>query len=614
MPRPHPSWGPEKDQEAERVVEETMRPLESSTRIPTLPKPANLNLGSSFKDSRVTNWLKSSTSTQNLIGPLDEISERLVTHGYAPLHHTLLTNPANNSQPGLTERQSRSLRQAFLQIFDDHDKKSRIIRDLSLKLEEEREETEKLRRQFSMLENNMKSDSEADLRIIQEQQELISSLKAEIASFDSSQRTLQRELEECKEETTALRRKLQQSEVKNQSVQAEIDDLKEKIEKRQILSEQSFADITNRHMKDPTKSGVDRLTLQVIDAYEKRLESLRSELKAERLRGSTRNGETDLNDEVLLKELIETRRNFENAVEDAAEARKELELARLKLLETKKPDWIAKTKQAVGEGLSTRELIRRDKQAWRMKLFYIDGMDIDECRQLLKEVCCKLAIPDVSQLIPGLSAIDATLRLLPQVQSFVLAINSLVHTHYLRFVTDEVTPADEAMKKLDELVDIVAMWGRSVEGIDRLRRFKQEMLRAVSVQDGPDAMDHCLDAIFKLRESYKELVNDAARKEQNTEGQAGRIVRHFMDLFDIPTMNDVLPMMNEIYVKWAERNAGIARLRSSLLRNNSRALGGARLDSDSPGRVMLKAAEIIETLAGEETTRGSTPYLQSLNK
>ena len=62
-----------------------------------------------------------------------------------------------------------------------------------------------------------------------------------------------------------------------------------------------------------------------------------------------------------------------------------------------------------------------------------------------------------------------------------------------------------------------------------------------------------------------------------------------MDLFEIESIPEVLPFINELYVSWAERNAGIARLRSSL-----RASTNTKEPLDSPGRVMMKAAELIE--------------------
>jgi hypothetical protein len=65
-----------------------------------------------------------------------------------------------------------------------------------------------------------------------------------------------------------------------------------------------------------------------------------------------------------------------------------------------------------------------------------------------------------------------------------------------------------------------------------------------------------------------------------------------MDLFEVPSIHSVLATINELYVTWAERNAGIARLRSSLRKS-----GSIKERLDSPGRVMMKAAEVIETVA-----------------
>lgn len=51
-----------------------------------------------------------------------------------------------------------------------------------------------------------------------------------------------------------------------------------------------------------------------------------------------------------------------------------------------------------------------------MKLFALDAMDIEECRDMLKFVCVKLDVKSIEHLTNTLEDVEKLVRLIPQMQ------------------------------------------------------------------------------------------------------------------------------------------------------------------------------------------------------
>jgi hypothetical protein len=85
------------------------------------------------------------------------------------------------------------------------------------------------------------------------------------------------------------------------------------------------------------------------------------------------------------------------------------------------------------DGISTRELIKRDKLAWKMKASHLDEMPEQDVKALLKDVCLKLAIEKIELLPEAIEQIDTVVRLVPQMEKvdIYFCINRLYFERYL---------------------------------------------------------------------------------------------------------------------------------------------------------------------------------------
>ncbi|KAJ3243766.1 hypothetical protein HDU78_011833 [Chytriomyces hyalinus] len=762
-------------------------------------------------ETRVQEWISGHPGVEatDEIRELEQISSRLDRMGLPSLHPSLKGMSSSSGGPEGAGIQRFHLAKILNALLDDISRRADDVQHLSDRVLENLEARKILEDRVAELELGRNDGENRDWKIIQEQQQSLDALTAQMSTLRSELVESRHDLEDTRSLNRSLKKRISEREMERQRAEEDLEQLKSKTEKTRRLSEQTFAQMAekvSRFRTDPTKSGMDRLTLEVIEVYEAKLANLNEKITELRSRapGSnpTAESQSAMNDTtgpyfpkaIDLDREIEalenyglpkrhfTRQNADGETEqilvdpskkhqlqklqeeqirdleqrlskaqrDLLQATQQSEILKLQLLETKRPGWVEQARSDITSGLSTRELIRRDKKSWKMKLYQIDAMNLEECRTLLKNVCIHLAIPDVPSLLPGLAAIDSTLRLLPQLQSFVSAIANLVNTHYTRLFeidassqqsTAKLQPFEQRVAKLDEMIRVIELWARGSDDVESLRDFRREIHRMLCVREGSgslagcrevvnrlkerreggisgdksasdykeldvlrrfkweifdiigldegvsglqealemvrsfrtdrissrqsenlaDVMEklrsleefaddvhgvlrvekghqsfkQCLDAIGSIKQGVQEDGGDAptnaqrlqmfvtsvhkllcviekpgslqdcletirqqiehglgtSARELSTHEPSVRIVQHFMELFEIHNINEVSSAINELYVTYAERNAGIARLRSSL-RNSI----PVRESLDTPGRVLNKAADVIDSI------------------
>ncbi|KAI9350761.1 hypothetical protein BDR26DRAFT_930068 [Obelidium mucronatum] len=436
-----------------------------------------------------------------------------------------------------------------MSVGNELSRKTEDTQKLSERITNSLEERQKLEDQVQQYADDLKRGESKDWKIIQEQQDSLTSASSQIAVLRSDLVSAKHDAQDAKVIQAQLKKRLAQAEIEKLEAVSELETFKAKVEKTRKQNEQNFtriAETVNRYKTDVSKSGIDRLTLEVIEVYESKLADLRKEVSELSAGNQTQQTEptdltgsfsranrvVDFDQEIhslersgfpqtrhfarqgpdgenytvsvdstkmihaqrLLEEKVrDLEDRLESAQKKGTEAIQQSELLRLQLLEN--------------TGLSTRELIRRDKQSWKMKLYQIDAMNLDECRTMLKNVCIHLAITDVPSLLPGLAAIDSTLRLLPQLQSFITTIDTLVHKHYTHlFETNSggetnskngstLQSLASSTKKLNELTEIVAMWAHASQEVESLRDFRQTMHRALGVRESGGSLAGCLEIV-----------------------------------------------------------------------------------------------------------------------
>ncbi|KAJ3076379.1 hypothetical protein HDU98_003633 [Podochytrium sp. JEL0797] len=734
-----------------------------------------------------TNLRESESHVRDLISGYAESNPTTPTTHPSTIHHlsTRLTSLGLPALPSSPTHQD--LTHTLTTLLNELSSRTRDAQTLQTRVREETHAREQLETRIHELERTDREAVSKDWKIIQEQQDALASTSSQIAILRSDLVTARHDLQDAQTIHSHLKQRLAEQELAKLSALSDLESIKQKAEKTRKQNEQTFsriAETVNRYRTDVSKSGVDRLTLEVIEVYESKLAELRSEVDELRsLHYNTTHNQktsvggmagdpnpptsrivTDLDQEIASLESQTHRRQFtrqgpngesytvtldrtnlihaqkvleeqienlehrlDQAHQKLTESTQQSELLRLQLLESKRPGWVQQARTDLNASLTTRELIRRDKTSYTLKLYQIDAMNLSECRSLLKQICIHLSITDVPSLLPGLEAIDKTLRLLPQLQRFITQMQDLVTTHYTHLF-DPTTPTPTTddfqtrVKKLPQILETVTMWAtessslrqfrttlcratgiREGEGcvagvMEVLKRWKQrapvtdgdnvseevlqfveKMHAVVGVRQGVGSLDRvvgvceslladarnpregsakdkqavefvaklyrvmggvrshqeCLDRVQELMDRQEERevggndnvvdafvasihkvvgVNQKAgsledcletirvlvekgrnspQAQKQTNMLYTHIVTHFMELFEIQSESDVLTAVNELYVMWAERNAGIARLRSSL--RNSRSVN-VSAGLDTPGRVLATAAELIDSV------------------
>ncbi|KAJ3006737.1 UNVERIFIED_CONTAM: hypothetical protein HDU68_003917 [Siphonaria sp. JEL0065] len=754
-------------------------------------------------DNRVQDWiagnsLRNSTNIEDGSDQaLEAVSRRLDAMGLPSLNASLFSaNTSSSSLPTTVIAQKHHLSRIFNTLLDELSRKTEDTQKLSDRVSEGLEARRRLEDQLHQYEDALKRGESKDWRIIQELQDSLTNASSQIAVLRSDLVAAKHDIEDSKIIQAQLKKRSSELELEKIQAVSELESFKQKAEKTRRQNEQTFtriAETVNRYKTDVSKSGIDRLTLEVIEGYEAKLADVKKELadlrnfKFANLGGTTQhtgtsansfsrgtrlvdfdqeiqslessgfpntrhfirqdaNGESyavslDSNKVIHAQKLLEEQiRDLEDRLEISqkhlTEATQQSELLRLQLLESKRPGWV--------------EQARSD----------IDAMNLDECRTILKSVCIHLAITDVPSLLPGLAAIDTTLRLLPQLQSFVSAIDSLVHDHYTHLFTTATTNKTQEtfskkVTKLSELVSVVNMWAEASHQVEELRDFRKTIHRALGVRESSGSLAGCLEIVGRLKERsgvvgplfdghgregggndggdsvkrfvgelyqlfgvkegagslqvlfdvcrglkmavevnggregeglgkeeseklkelerfaqsvhrelgvrftrgntdvclerLEELVQksdsgpggiidaflDSAHKVLGVNRKSGslddclavirilvekgrnspqvqkqnyelysRIVEHFMELFEIKSVDEVNSAVNELYVMFSERNASIARLRNSI-RNTS----SVNVPLDTPARVLAEAADLIDATAAQgfrQSLRAST--------
>ncbi|KAJ3412037.1 hypothetical protein HDV05_001367 [Chytridiales sp. JEL 0842] len=553
------------------------------------------------------------------------------------------------------DRQATSLVAVLNALLEEQSRKTDMIQELTATLSATEEKAKRLEKRELESGIRHRNESESDLRIIKEQQESLASMSAQIASLKADLASSKKDVVDAQTKNSNLRKELDEQVKRAERAISELSEAERRILKlKQSAAQDSKKSIDRLY-------GVDQATTEIMHSYEQKIETLqaqiselRSENKANRYKGSKEDPKVDTVNfdaelaaykddpdnilsgttrlmrqysdgsqapvmldskkvhqiqSILTEQIQDLESKLVESEKKLQEATEHVDLLKLQMLQTKIPSWVEQAKTESGAALSTRELIRRDKKAWRFKLYQVDAMSLEDCRNLIKSICIRLSIPDVASLMPGLDAIDTTLRLIPQLQGFVTAIDTLVYNYHGRFSADSDVEYDRTnakrdvpMSKLEDLIEVVGMWARAVVDVGQLKEFWYRIHHVLDVDEkGKNSVGECVEIVRKLQETVirqnlegvqQQRRDSVGGQEEESKSLESRIVRHFMDLFEVPNLQQVLPAINELYVTSAERNAGIARLRSSLRKS-----GSLKDRLDSPGRVMMKAAEVIDTVS-----------------
>ncbi|KAJ3206675.1 hypothetical protein HDU67_008030, partial [Dinochytrium kinnereticum] len=150
-------------------------------------------------------------------------------------------------------------------------------------------------------------------------------------------------------------------------------------------------------------------------------------------------------------------------------------------------------------------------------------------------ICDRFEVSDTQSLFATFDSIEIVLRALPPLESFVLKVDECVST----YSKDGIH-----IRPLDATLNILERWGRNSEFYASLRDFKSVMARELKC-DTMDATEYFVKQIRMM-----ERVSTA----QDLHREERAIVDHFMKLFEITDIADIIPFINDVFVSWAETN------------------------------------------------------------
>ncbi|KAI9025579.1 hypothetical protein DFJ74DRAFT_664783 [Hyaloraphidium curvatum] len=271
--------------------------------------------------------------------------------------------------------------------------------------------------------------------------------------------------------------------------------------------------------------------------------------------------------------------------------REQTELLKLQVLATKRAEWVSRaqpeTRVAPQSSArpKTRDLIRRDKMAYKLKLFKIDLLETEECQEILKDVCLKLDVDDVSKILPTLNEVEAALKLLPQIQAFVGHVDSLVWDEgrgtAAKFSELGRLGAPLPARKLADTLAALADWSELVREAKQLRSFRADVHEIAGLPESSKSDRLCIEELRQHRAAADRKGRAPERIDPVDQGFA-RMIKHFRNLFDIPSLDAVIPRINQLYVFEAEVESGLRRLRSML-----------RLQTKKPSEILAESIRFV---------------------
>ncbi|KAI8809609.1 hypothetical protein BJ742DRAFT_230856 [Cladochytrium replicatum] len=228
----------------------------------------------------------------------------------------------------------------------------------------------------------------------------------------------------------------------------------------------------------------------------------------------------------------------------------------------------------------------------------IGDLTVDEARNILCHVCERLRVSDIQELASGVGAVGKVLRLVPQMQQFITKVDELVQKYDGKVSPQTNGKHDggepgKAGKKLPELLHVLTRWGDTNGDRERLSEFHRQVHQMLGIVKGEHSEERCVAQLREYLKSPPPLRPQAQAPVLPVDKSFEHMIVHFCNLFDVGSLKDVYPRLNELCLFWRTTNVGLARLQY--------AIGEKSLVT--PEQILSTAAEIIESIAHVDEDR-----------
>ncbi|KAJ3368817.1 hypothetical protein GGF31_006104 [Allomyces arbusculus] len=553
---------------------------------------------------------------------LRELSEFMQSTGLPPL-------PPNVVDAKLPEGVQVSLDHAIPHVMNEFNRRGDLIRELVQRLSKEEEEEIARRRVRDAIKAAGGSGVDA----------------TQIDRILAAQKGgAKNHVEDLRIKYEQVRAQAERDAAEAQALRDELNSVTTKSTAQQRRAEQSFQAVAAQFRK-PGHGALDQVTTEVVDVYERKVDGLQQEIKnlRDQVRKMTRaeghSPTPPMLDEVpappdqflrlkhtleqqigLLQKKIDEQQKVIHRVEE------ERDLLKLQLVNFEKIKTIAGPQRAERDqpnppapptGGSTRDRIRRDKLHFQLKLYEIDAMSAEQCRDVLKDVCIRLHVKDVHTVVDALEEVAKVVHMVPKMQQYIRQVDELVWRRPLVDLADKNakrTPGAAKLKLADpqgihavrDTFRVLQFWAQELEALDHARTYRTRLFQLLGVDpdrlpgENPDE-DAELMAVeeikrllaFEKNTHRRETRQLAAATGEGTSPEAtyARVVSHFCNLFEVSTLADAFPKLNELFVFTTEVENGLRRLRD--------VLGVAEGVPVTPAAVLNRAAdELLVRVSG----------------
>ncbi|KAJ3362013.1 hypothetical protein GGF32_006755 [Allomyces javanicus] len=525
---------------------------------------------------------------------LRELSEFMQSTGLPPL-------PPNVVDAKLPEGVQVSLDHAIPHVMNEFNRRGDLIRELVQRLSKEEEEEIARRR----VRDAIKAAGGSGVDTTQ-----IDRILAQKGGGKNHVEDLRIKYEQ-------VRAQAERDATEAQALRDELQTVTTKSAAQQRRAEQSFQTVAAQFRK-PGHGALDQVTTEVVDVYERKVDGLQQEIKnlRDQVRKMTRpegghSPAPPMLDEVpappdqflrlkhtleqqigLLQKKIDEQQKVIHRVEE------ERDLLKLQLVNFEKIKTIAGPQRAERDlphppapptGGSTRDRIRRDKLHFQLKLYEIDAMPAEQCRDVLKDVCIRLHVKDVHTVVDALEEVAKVVHMVPKMQQYIRQVDELVWRRPL------VDPADKALNRkpnadkksanpqgihaVRDTFRVLQFWAQELEALDHARTYRTRLFQLLGVDPDrlpgetpdEDAELMAIEEIKRLLAFEKNTHRRETRQLATATGEGtspeatyARVVSHFCNLFEVSTLADAFPKLNELFVFTTEVENGLRRLRDVL--------------------------------------------------
>eukprot|EP00742_Colponemidia_sp_Colp-10_P014897 GILJ01016970.1.p1 GENE.GILJ01016970.1~~GILJ01016970.1.p1 ORF type:complete len:1020 (-),score=191.78 GILJ01016970.1:192-3215(-) len=299
-----------------------------------------------------------------------------------------------------------------------------------------------------------------------------------------------------------------------------------------------------RKKGSPPTAGVDtqRSQFMMEDMRERLLAAQQSERD---IRGKLRDTERQL--DIVSRDLSAVAREKENIhLElDSRPSMKEFKILKNRCEQLEKQ---IHSEDAANKKLrDTRSTMQRDKALYRLDLHHISDLPRTILADIVQELCIKTNIREPNELILAVDKMRAVIEALPRLHQFVKSVCTTV----------EVDPHDP--RAIEHALDVLYSWRDSVNQALTLSgfrvRLKEVLFRRPHIEGRNLSDDQMVAAVQELVSIETRLLGNKEAFDM-AEGflkdrpdiVINKIVSHFQRLFEVKSLDGILPKMNEIFL------------------------------------------------------------------